>query len=103
MKEQKNIKYAIVYLETKTTNGLFYKRVVQPVAQKFGGNPENLLKCTKQFGGVSGPYGDITVESPSLPYIPLIITLWKEFPAQASILFNQTISSYLPTEDLAVL
>ena len=37
--------------------------------------------------------------------IPLVFIVWEkeEYPAAASILYDQTASKYLPTEDLAVL
>ena len=83
----------------------FLKRAVEPIADTFGEKPEELSECAKALGGVSKAYGDASVEISALPGVPLIIILWEtnEFPAQASILFDESASHYLQTEDLAVL
>jgi hypothetical protein len=83
----------------------FLKRAVEPIADTFGEKPEELSECAKTLGGFSKAYGDASAELSALPSIPLTIILWEtnEFPAQASILFDESASHYLPTEDLAVL
>ena len=50
-------------------------------------------------------YGDASVEIMALKGIPLTYVVWgaEDFPASASLLFDETASHYLPTEDLAVL
>jgi len=83
----------------------FLKRAVEPIADTFGEKPEELSECAKTLGGFSKTYGDASAEISALPSVPLTIILWEtnEFPAQASILFDESASHYLPTEDLAVL
>jgi Domain of unknown function (DUF3786) len=83
----------------------FMQRAVQPIAEAFGSKPEKLMECAKAFGGVAKAYGDSAVEIFGLPRIPLVIILWRgsEFSAEASMLFDESASRYLPTEDLAVL
>jgi hypothetical protein len=83
----------------------FLKRAVQPIAEAFGEEPEMLVECAEQFGGFALSFGDFSVEVPALPHLPLTIILWRksEFPATATILYDQKASDYLPTEDLAVL
>jgi Domain of unknown function (DUF3786) len=83
----------------------FLQRAVQPVAEAFGDEPERLVECAKRLGGFAVSFGDCAVEVPALLRIPLTIVVWRrsEFPAQASILYDQTANNYLPTEDLAVL
>jgi len=83
----------------------FLQRAVQPIAEAFGDEPEKLFECAKRLNGFALSYGDSSVEVPALPRIPLTIILWRknEFPASATILYDETASSYLPTEDLAVL
>jgi Domain of unknown function (DUF3786) len=83
----------------------FLQRAVQPVAEAFGDEPEKLVECAERFGGFALSFGDCSVEIPTLPRIPLTIIIWRksEFPAQANILYDETASNYLPTEDLAVL
>jgi hypothetical protein len=78
---------------------------VQPIAQTFGANPSALLDAAKLLKGKSLSHGDISVEIPALEGITIVYILWAagEFAASASVLFDESSSSYLPTEDLAVL
>jgi hypothetical protein len=83
----------------------FLKRAVEPVAEAFGDEPERLVECAEKLGGFAVSFGDCAVEVPALPRVPLTIVVWRrsEFPATATILYDQTVNNYLPTEDLAVL
>ena len=85
--------------------GAFLQRAVQPIADVFGDEPGKLVESSKRLNGHVLAYGDFSVEIPALPRIPLVIILWRvsEFPASATILYDESASSYLPTEDLAVL
>jgi hypothetical protein len=83
----------------------FLQRAVQPVAEAFGDKPERLVECAEKLGGFAVSFGDASVEVPAFPRIPLTVVVWRrsEFPAMASVLYDQTANHYLPTEDLAVL
>jgi hypothetical protein len=83
----------------------FLQRAVQPLAQAFGANPSALLDAAKLLKGVSLGHGDVSVEIQALEGIPVVYILWAagEFAASASVLFDESASAYLPTEDLAVL
>jgi len=85
--------------------GAFNKRAIQPIAEVFGEKPEELLEAAKLLGGLRLNLGDFSVEVATLKGIPLTYILWAagEFPASASILYDESASNYLPTEDLAVL
>jgi hypothetical protein len=82
----------------------FIQRVTQPVAAFFGDEPDALVKAAKLLSGVVLTYGDASVEIPVLE-IPIVCILWRtgEFPASATMLFDESASHYLPTEDIAVL
>jgi hypothetical protein len=83
----------------------FNKRAIKPLAEYFGEKSQLLPKVGRLFGGIQLDYGDASVEITALKGIPLTFILWKaeEFPASANILYDQSASNYLPTEDLAVL
>ena len=83
----------------------FLQRAVQPISGAFGDQPEKMVEAAKRLNGRVLAYGDFSVEIPALPRIPLVIILWRasEFPASATILYDESASSSLPTEDLAVL
>ncbi len=83
----------------------FKKRAVQPIESTFGDNPNSLVDSARRIGGSALGLADASVEILSLEGIPLVYLLWgaDEFDASANILFNETASCFLPTEDLAVL
>jgi hypothetical protein len=85
--------------------GAFIQRAIEPVAEAFGEKPQELIIAAKQLGGNNLSLGDASVEIQALKGVPLTYILWitNEFPASANILYDESASKYLPTEDLAVL
>jgi hypothetical protein len=85
--------------------GAFQKRAVQPIAQTFSQEPENLPKAAQFLGGIQRSIGDASAEINALAGIPLTFILWiaEDLPPSAAILYDSSASNYLPTEDLAVL
>jgi hypothetical protein len=83
----------------------FVERVVKPIERTFGCKAATLVEAAKPLGGTELGYGDCSVEIPALKGIPIVYILWgrDEFPASATALFDESASSYLPTEDIAVL
>ena len=65
-----------------------------------------LEKSARALGGEKTDYGDRAVVIPVLPRVPVVLVFWRgdeEFQPEAHILFDSTVSSYLSTEDIAVL
>jgi hypothetical protein len=84
----------------------FIRRALDPLAQTFGGEPQRLLDCGSQLGAVPDELGDASITLKPLPHVPVTLVIWggdDELPPQANILFDESIVSYLPTEDIAVL
>jgi hypothetical protein len=83
----------------------FIQRAIQPIADYFGKNPKKLIQAAKKLGGKDLDFADASFEIDALKGIPLRYILWgsDEFEASANILYDQSASNYLPTEDLAVL
>ncbi|XHH08427.1 MAG: DUF3786 domain-containing protein [Candidatus Bathyarchaeia archaeon] len=84
----------------------FTKRAVEPVAKTFGDDPELMGKASQLLGGKPLGLGEASFVVEAFKGIPLTYILWssdEEFAAEVSILFDDSASSYLPTEDLAVL
>jgi hypothetical protein len=83
----------------------FTERVIESIAKTFGDKPETLVEAAKLLNGVALTYGDSSVEIPILKGLTIVYIVWKsgEFPASATVLFDESASRYLPTEDLAVL
>jgi hypothetical protein len=84
--------------------GAFNQRAIQPIADAFGNRPDLLVQAAKFLGGVRIVLGgDVSAKVPTLKGIPLTYILWKkeEFDASATVLYDESASSYLPTEDLS--
>jgi hypothetical protein len=72
----------------------------------FGEAPEALLSVAKEVDGEPLNVGDVGVKIQVFPSVPLALVLWRgdaEFPAEGSILFDATVSEYLPVEDIVIL
>ncbi len=81
-------------------------RAIKPLVDFFGKKPETLLEVAQKLGGAKADYGDTAVTIKAFPRVPITLVLWRgddEFPPEANILFDSTISDYLATEDLIVL
>lgn len=85
----------------------FVKRAKAPLVNFFGERPELLLKLAPLVGGEPAEdlAGDAAVIVRAFPKVPLFLQLWAgddEFPADGNVLFDQTVSGYLSTEDIAL-
>lgn len=84
----------------------FFKRAIEPVVSNFKDEPQKLLEIAAALGGRKSDFGDTAVTIDAFPHVPLTIVLWrgdKEFPPDGNIMFDSTISEYLPTEDITIL
>ena len=84
----------------------FSKRAIKPLLDHFGGEPERLIDAAEKLGGREVDYGDVAVTINAFSYVPITLVLWRgdeEFSPDGNILFNSTVSDYLPTEDINVL
>lgn len=85
---------------------VFLMRCKSPLMKFFGEEPENLLSVTEEFRGEPLNLGDVGVRIQAFPFVPLALVLWRgdaEFPAEGSILFDASVSEYLPVEDTVIL
>jgi hypothetical protein len=84
----------------------FYLRAIKPLVKHFGNQPQRLLDVSRKLGGTEAEYGDISVTINAFSRVPITLILWQgddELPPEGNILFDSTISDYLPTEDINVL
>ena len=75
------------------------------LAQAFENRPGLLLKAAEAYGARPCTYGDSSIELLMLPRVPVTFIVWRgdeEFPARASILFDQTVSQQIPLDALLV-
>jgi hypothetical protein len=82
----------------------FVKRAIAPLQKCFGENPSLLAEIARVIGQVSPLPGDVALKIFALPRVPIVLSLWRgddEFPPEANLYFDQSISTYLSTEDIA--
>jgi hypothetical protein len=82
----------------------FVKRAIDPMKKTFGSNIPGLVTAAERLGGQAIPAGDAGFEFRLFPRIPVQLILWEgdaEFPAEANILFDETIGDILSPEDVA--
>jgi hypothetical protein len=84
----------------------FVSRAKKPLLEVFGRDPDFYLEVATFMGGMPVPMGDVAAQFQAFPLVPITHVLWRgdeEFDPDASILFDETISSHLSTEDIAAL
>jgi len=84
----------------------FIKRALNPLTQTFGAEPQLLMSCGVKLGADADELGDVSIRLNPLPRVPVTVVLWggdDELSPEGNILFDESIVSYLPTEDIAVL
>ncbi len=84
----------------------FSKRTIKPLVDHFGKEPYRLADAAGALGGHKADYGDAAATINAFPHVPITLVLWRgdeEFAPSGSIIFDATVSDYLPTEDITVL
>jgi len=84
----------------------FVSRAKKPLLETFGHDLDLYLEVAGALGGTPGTLGDASATFLAFPLVPVTHVLWKgdaEFPPEANILFDETISHHLSTEDIAAL
>jgi hypothetical protein len=64
-----------------------------------------LVDFAERLGGRKTDLGDVSVTISAFPHVPITLVLWEgdsEFSPSASILFDATVTDYLPTEDIII-
>ena len=73
------------------------------LADAFGRDRRHLLEAGKKLGGYETEGGDVAVQLPALPRLPIRIVVWledDEFPASAKMLFPANADKVLPLDIL---
>ncbi len=96
----KELRDGAVYFPT------FYKRSIKILLDSFSEEPDRLVDVAGVLGGCKADFGDAAVTIYAFHHVPVTLVLWKgdeELAPEGNIMFDSTISDYLPTEDIAVL
>jgi hypothetical protein len=82
---------------------VFVKRAIEPLKNVFGQNLPGFTKAAPQLSGKAISHGDAAFEFHIFPKVPVQVIIWEgdEFPPEANILFDKTISKILSPEDIA--
>jgi Domain of unknown function (DUF3786) len=81
----------------------FYQRAILPLLRTFEKNFDGFYRAASLLAGNTEEYGDASVAIKVLPLVPITYVLWKgdeEVAAAATILFDDSITSFLPAEDI---
>lgn len=81
----------------------FYKRAVTPLVKTFGSNPDGFFKAAGKLEGINEKFGHASATLHVLPLVPITYVLWEgneEVPPSGTILFDDTVESFLPAEDI---
>ncbi|MGP8052027.1 MAG: DUF3786 domain-containing protein [Desulfobaccales bacterium] len=84
----------------------FVSRAQKPLLAAFGQDLELFLRVAALAGGEPQELGDAAARFLAFPLVPVTHVLWRgdeEFPPEAKIFFDETISGLLATEDIAAL
>jgi len=84
----------------------FTKRTISPLTRHFGPQPHKLLEAAAELGAEPIATADAAVVIPAFPRAPVTLVIWAgdaEFPPSGGIMFDETITDYLPVEDIIVL
>ena len=84
----------------------FSLRTIKPLVDNFGQEPHLLMEAGEKLGGQKADYGDMAITISAFSRVPITIILWRgddELAPQGNVVFDATISDYLPTEDITVL
>jgi hypothetical protein len=84
----------------------FSKRAIKPLLSTFGQNPSLFGEVAQVMGQLMPSPGDTALKVLALPRVPIVLSLWRgddEFGPEANVHFDQSIVSYLSTEDIAYL
>lgn len=84
----------------------FRKRSVEPILRKYGSNPEGMLLALERLPAKRVTQADVGIVVEAFEGVPVLVELWRgdsEFPAEANILFDKSITEIFCTEDIIVL
>ncbi|MBI5250651.1 MAG: DUF3786 domain-containing protein [Desulfomonile tiedjei] len=83
----------------------FNRRTKDILASVFGLDPAPMTTAAEKLKGKLLQTGDAAVELSYFPCVPITCILWRgdeEFPAEATVLFDETADTFFSAEDMAV-
>jgi hypothetical protein len=84
---------------------VFRGRVISRLVRMFGQRPQALIEAATPLRGRPIAMADVGVEIPAFPRVPMVFALWEaseEFGAEGTVMFDDSLPTYLETEDAIV-
>jgi hypothetical protein len=84
---------------------VFERRVVTPLLRAFGYSRNAFSAAGSALGGKVEEYGNASFTLSAFPRLPITFILWEgeeEFAPSIKVLFDRSIPTYLPLEDVVV-
>jgi hypothetical protein len=84
---------------------VFRGRVISRLVRMFGQQPQALIAAAAPLGGRPIAMADVGVEIRAFPRVPVVLALWEaseEFGAEGSVMFDDSLPTYLETEDAII-
>jgi Domain of unknown function (DUF3786) len=85
---------------------VFERRVTRPLLSAFGFARDAFSEAGSGLGAQKAEYGDVSFTLQALPRVPITFILWEgdtDFPPSMKVLFDRSIHTYLPLEDIVVI
>jgi hypothetical protein len=84
---------------------VFRGRVIARLVRMFEQGPHALLAAAAPLGGQAIEMADVGVVIPAFPRVPVVFALWEaseEFGPEGTVMFDDSLSTYLETEDAII-
>jgi hypothetical protein len=84
---------------------VFRGRIISRLVRMFGERPQALIEAAAPLGGRPIEMADVGVEIPAFPRVPVVFALWEpseEFGPEGTVMFDDSLPTYLETEDAIV-
>jgi hypothetical protein len=97
----------LVSVERLDPGGFFFRGShelpIRDLESVFGPDPDLVYTTGRSLDASRRTFGDASIDISVLPRIPMTLIIWRadeEFPARASVLFDQTASTQMPLDAL---
>lgn len=83
----------------------FKKRAIDPLVKTFSENLKGFDRAAATLNGAAESYGDTSTTIYAFPLVPVTYVIWQgddEVPSSGTILFDSSVSYFLPVEDIVL-
>jgi len=84
----------------------FRKQAIEPLLRKYGANPQGILLNRERLNAQEVKEATAAISLEVFERVPVLVKIWpgdEEFPVEADMLFDKSITEIFCTEDITVL